>query len=1662
MLDQKRLLNVISELHVNESSIKFANINFPSAKQIAIKDQRDNKYILKLINLEEHSSVDIPMNAENAVFCYHASRPVVAISAASAAQIVDVSSNVALNSFTSLPTPIKKWCFVDDDLFIILEDNRVMFWNKALDQGSSPLPVFNLVDTLSGGAQILNIIASPSRKFYAVSGLSNINNALVSTTQLYSAERKSSQPLPASAATFGIIEDTEVFAYVQDGIVRINPLAPGKYPKSEIQLPNNNLALFITLVDRYMQIYGRDGSITLIDVISKQIVSSEPNETALQAFSADNHAYVLFKDGSICSFTVSPEAIKTRALMAIQAGDWAGLAQIAQKDEAMRAFIFEQLEQAPSADDVPLVVRYLNELVKLNMTLNKKESYALVHFSIVVKNSHQAVTSLLSRNLITGSSELADLIVVSLPQEALKMYIAEKNHKKVFEWMVNNNATDKIVPYSQKNNVSPDFDELLITVLAKNPALAVDLGVKLVIGDVTDLDHIVDLFEARQHIKEASNLIYKVLQIKGATPITADYQTRLLSLNLRHNPQIADKLLSTNAFPYCDKKVISKLCLEAGLVSRAIAMAEDIQGVIAILEAKVNVDPESVVTWFRDHFEVQVKDALPELIIRVLNLLKLASPRAAARLADLLIDLKKITVEQAMKAFANNEETIIFFCSNRIADLDTDNAHLFAIACCHRGEMDALTRLITGNNNYDPNMLFEMIQDASGLAKNPAPILALMNKDEMLTKCISFLVHHNMLSVITNYVQKVNPGNTGKIVSALLSVDGDKEYIARLLESIKDIAPVTEICNILEKADRLYLMKLMLEARAKAGLVDPETSTALIKTRISCNETDNLTKILQEAEYDHYEVGTYCAERDPRMAFVAFATADSTQQEQCDPLLLKLSAEHALYKQLARYLVQRQSVQLWGLVLGNPELNITPVYPENHLNPLILQIKTTALPETQIKEQVNITVKAFIAADRPAELIELLEKIVFTNPAFSDNGYLQNILILTAIRANDIERVNHFINALDKYDAKDLASIAVASGMNEQALVIYKKFHLNVEAVGVLLTSDDDHWYEKSYEFAEEVNSPDVWCRIVDFLLDEAEPSADTVAKVCTCAIKARSTKRYDEIISMFNNYFHEDRILETVIAYCLMCRELYIKAPSVDSALCLSYALSSEDRQADLQAFINNPDPNFHRADLATVGKKVFDMGHITEAKLLLKAANAYPALTKLYLTTEEYDQAVNSAKQADDVVVWRSVFDTCYAAKAYSHAESAAIQVIIKKPSELDAICDTYQDNYKELIKMLEHASEHADAHMGIFTKLGELYVYHAPEKLYSHIRRHQTRINISRLILITRQQKMWPELVFLHKCYGDYEEAISLMMEYPGECFSHDDFIETLVEVTTPSVYYQAVDFYCVHQLHLLPEVLATIISVSSSLKNKNPVPVDHTIVVSTLEQFGGVDALCFAKDYIELACEQDKKVMKAYCKILLHLGEVDKLNKVLGLSALRPKPQRHLKGFVQVLAQNDLLIFREIGVKLCIANKMYIEAIDIAISNGFYKLAVQATLKSSDPALAGKVLQRFMSRNGGLVVALLFHCAHLIEPYKVLEASWRAGCGIDCIMPFVIDWVRRDFAKIDYTPEPEVDEEDDKIKAQQYGIVLRSTESQEDDRHENVFVEQEKHSSKVFKF
>lgn len=166
----------------------------------------------------------------------------------------------------------------------------------------------------------------------------------------------------------------------------------------------------------------------------------------------------------------------------------------------------------------------------------------------------------------------------------------------------------------------------------------------------------------------------------------------------------------------------------------------------------------------------------------------------------------------------------------------------------------------------------------------------------------------------------------------------------------------------------------------------------------------------------------------------------------------------------------------------------------------------TALSETQDPEDISVTVKAFMAANLPNELIELLEKIVLDNSVFSDHRNLQNLLILTAIKA-DHSRVMEYINRLDNYDAPDIANIAISNELYEEAFAIFKKFEVNASAIQVLIEHIKN--LDRAYEFAERCNESSVWS-----LLAKAQLNENLVKEAIDSYNKAGDPTAYMDVVT--------------------------------------------------------------------------------------------------------------------------------------------------------------------------------------------------------------------------------------------------------------------------------------------------------------------------------------------------------------------------------------------------------------------------------------------------------------------------------------------------------------------------------------------------------------------
>lgn len=728
----------------------------------------------------------------------------------------------------------------------------------------------------------------------------------------------------------------------------------------------------------------------------------------------------------------------------------------------------------------------------------------------------------------------------------------------------------------------------------------------------------------------------------------------------------------------------------------------------------------------------------------------------ATKYSDLLGPLKLIELFQSFKTFEG-----LYHYLGSIVNLsqDPDVVFKYIEAATKCQQFSEVERICRDNSFYNPEKVKNFLKEAK--LPEQLPLIIVCDRFNFIHDLVLYLYHNQQFKSIEVYVQRVNPSRTPAVIGGLLDVDCEESIIKALLQSVNSSAvPVDELVQEVESRNRLKLLLPFLEATLAAGNQQTAVFNALAKIYIDSN--NNPEKFLTENDqYDSLVVGKYCEKRDPYLAFIAY------QKGQNDLELVKITNENSMFKQQARYVVKRRDGDLWNFVLNPNNL---------HRRSLIDHVVASAIPESSDPDDVSTAVQSFLENDLPAELIELLEKIILEPSPFSDNSNLQNLLILTAVKA-DKGRVMDYINRLDNYDGTDIATLAIENGLFEEALEVYKKANLDEQAVNVLI--DNIESIDRAYAYADRVDTPAVWSRVAKAQLDGLR-----IPDAIDSYIRAKDPSNYDEVIL----YASEAAKYEELIKYLKMCRET-LREPPIDSALVLSYARLGNLH--DLKDFLDTPNV----ADLETCGDKAYEESHHEAAKILFTSISNWAKLATTLVFLEEYQNAVECARKANSTKVWKQVNEACVAKKEFRLAQICGLNLIVHA-EELQDLVKQYESNgyFDELISLLEAGLGLERAHMGMFTELGVALSKYHPDRVMEHLKLFWGRINIPKVIRACEQAHLWPELVFLYCHYDEWDNAALAMMEHASDAWEHQAFKDIIVKVANLEIYYKAVSYSC----------------------------------------------------------------------------------------------------------------------------------------------------------------------------------------------------------------------------------------------------------------------------
>ncbi|KAI0044509.1 clathrin heavy chain 1 [Auriscalpium vulgare] len=1592
----------LSSLGIQPASISFQSTTLESDHFICIREKVNEQNQVVIIDLADANSVvRRPISADSAIM--HPTQKILALKAGRTLQVFNIETKQKVKSHES-PENIIFWKWISETALALVTDNTVYHWSIT-DATSPPQKVFDRHATLAG-SQIINYRVSADEKWMVLIGISgNTTNPsgfkVKGAMQLYSRERGVSQPIEGHAAAFAEVKldgnqhVSKLFTFsvrtatgAKLHVVEIDHQAPDPpFTKKAVDVyfppeATNDFPVAMQVSKKHGIVYlaTKYGFIHLYDLESAACIYMNriSGETIFitTEHEATNGILCVNRKGQVLGVSVDEQTMIPYILTTLnntelayklasrgnlpgaddlyiqqyqqlfQSGNFGEAAKVAANSPRgilRTAQVIESFKTAPAPPGgLSPILQYFGILLEKG-ELNHLESVELAR-PVLQQGRKQLLEKWLKENKLTCSEELGDIVRLHDLTLALSVYLRANVPNKVIACFAETGQTDKIVLYAKKVGYQPDYVGLLQHVMRSNPDKGAEFASQLVndeTGPLVDVERVVDIFMSQNMIQPATSFLLDAL--KENKPEQGHLQTRLLEMNLVHAPQVADAILGNEMFTHYDRPRIANLCEKAGLLQRALEHYEDLADIKrAIVHTNV-LAPEWLVTYFSRLTTEQSFACLNEMLrVNIRQNLQIVV-QIATKYSDILGPVKLIELFESFKSSEG-----LYYYLGSIVNLSEDPEVNFKYiqAATRTGQIREVERICRESNFYNPEKVKNFLKEAK--LADQLPLIIVCDRFDFVHDLVLYLYQNGLTKFIEVYVQRVNSARTPQVIGGLLDVDCDETTIKGLLASVTGNFPIDELVGEVEQRNRLKLILPWLDSRVQTGSQDPAVYNALAKIYIDSNS--NAEQFLKENNlYEPLIVGKFCEARDPYLAYIAYAKGF------CDDELISITNENSMFKQQARYLVKRRQPELWAQVL----------VPDNiHRRQLIDQIVATAIPESTDPDDVSVTVKAFLSADLPIELIELLEKIIIEPSPFSDNKNLQNLLLLTAIRA-DKGKVTGYINKLQNYDVAEIARIATDNGLYEEALTIYKKHEQHANAINVLVEYIVS--LDRGVDYANKVNRPEVWSRLAKAQLDGLR-----IRDAIDSYIKAEDPSNFAEVIEIANHAGKHDDL----VRYLQMARKT-LREPKIDTEL--AYAYAKTDRLHDMEDFLNFTNV----ADILEVGEKCFEDELYQAAKLLFTSISNWARLATTLIYLGENQSAVESARKAGNTQVWKQVHAACLEKAEFRLAQICGLNIIVHA-EELNALITSYErkGHFEEILALLEAGLSLERAHMGIFSELAILYSKYKPEKMMEHLRLFVSRINIPKVIKAAEKAHLWPELVLLYVKYDEFDNAALAIIERSADAWDHNQFKDVVVRVANVEIYYKALSFYLQEQPTLLVDLLTVLIP-----------RIDHARVVRMFRQI----------DHIPL--------IRAYLIAVQHLN-IEAVNDAYNDLLIEEEDYKTLRDSVDSfdnfdnialarrLERHELLEFRRLAAHLYKKNNRWEESIALSKEDKLYKDAMVTAATSNSTDVAEDLLSYFVDiGNKECFAALLYICFDLLRADVVEELSWQHGLN-DFYMPYKI--------------------------------------------------------------
>lgn len=1528
-------------------------------------------------------------------------------------QIFNIAEKSKIKSY-NMPDPIAFWRWLTPSLMGIVTTKAVWHWDIA-DPKADPVKMYDRLKELDNH-QIISYRADPSLKWFCLVGLAQEGGRVAGWTQLYSAEKNVAQPLRGQAATFakytlpGTTTELTLFCFAhrtagESKLIIREVNRSGSSPEASqnkfgaianIQFPDEAAADFpvsMEVSSKYDVIYlvTRLGLLHIFDIATGKLIYmnriAQDKDTIFVTTPYQGGMLGVNKAGKVLNINLNEQNIvqyimaKGETDLALKLASRAGLSgadeiflkqfqlmmtqgrygdasRVAAEAPAslLRTPQTIQLFQSQPvrANEPPPILQYFGALMERGK-LNKVESITLTRL-VTAQGRKDLMEKWVAEDKLEWSEEIGDCVRPLDPSLAIKIYVKGDAKEKAAFGLAEQGLFEQLVQWSETVQYSPDWLKLLTALSQANPNGAVNLAKLLIQKNVqVSREAIIDIFVKKNMIPEVTTLVIDVNQNK---PEDGPLQTLILELNLLHAPAAAEFIFANSLFSHFNKKRIAELCEKANLNLRALQLYTELSDRKRVLRAAYTMPAEAVADWFSNVSKQDALECLKETITANTRQNLAVVVLVAQRFHEAFGANALIQLFESVKSY----EGIYAFLNPLLPLINDPEVHFkFIEAAARIGQVADVERVCRESKFYNPERVRDFLKDIK--LSSPLPLIIVCDTYGFIPDMVKFLSKNSMRQAIEGYVTQMNPSNTPAVVGTLLDVDdgsGADDFIKNMLNLVGSRCPIEPLVNEVESRNKLRLIQGWLETRANEGNHETALHNALLKIYID-TRNDVERRLTENQFYDHKAVGHYCEGRDPQLAFLAYQTAAGT----CDRELIDIANKASLMKQLAKYLISRRDPNLWNIVLSEENIQ--------YRRPLVDQVQAV-LPESRVPDEIVATVTAFRVPhlNLEQELIGLVEKIIFegANQEFKSYPQLQNLLVLTAIRAwkPDFQtRVMEYIKRLDKYDVDAVAEAAVGAGLFEEALAALQKFEKSVAAIDVLLTHI--HSLERARDFADSIDKPEVYTRLGKAQLD----AADIPAAIASF-IKAGDAQFYHEVVAAVHASGSE-KLYHELIAFLQMARR-QLNESKIDSELIYAYAKT--DSIVEIEQLLSGA----HRANVQDIGERCFDEGNYQAAKVLFADVKNYARLSTTLVKLNDLTAAVEMARKANSVSTWKAINKACVEAKNFKLARTCGLNIIVHG-DELSELIRYYENrgHFDELMGLLEAGLELERAHSGMFTDLAILYAQHRPEKLLDHLRANIAKLNPSRVQAACEQNLLWKESAFILLQEKDFDKCAGTMIDHPV-AFDAAIFPTVLSKAPSGEIVARGIRFYIDEHAASLHDLL---IAVSGRL--------DHRRVIDIARETG---TLSLIKGYLQKVQEANVQVVNEALHEIL-IDEED-------YNALRASIEAHNAfdpiALAKRLEKHEILEFRRIAALLYKSKAKWASAIDLFKADKQYQDAMLAAAESKDRKIAEDLLQYFIaSKNNEAFSAALYHCYDILRPDAVLEMAWRNQMS-DYAMPYLI--------------------------------------------------------------